>query len=158
MGGPGSGGKTERFIHQTLIPIAQDYNVTIHYDNTACEALVFSSSIQNTLRSIRLPANVDISITGNQCMSWGTWEYYLGKAPNVSCKVGTDCRVPEYPSCAPHLNRGCLGRGDIVRCLDKNNQEELLICCQQKVRSPVPPYEEAPALLWIPLSQCPSSR
>jgi len=129
------GGLTNFFVKNALVPTARLHNVTIQYDNTACEALKSPHGVQDELSHVILPKNVDISITGNQCISWGAWEYYLGKGPNVSCKVGTQCSAPEFPSCAPHLNQMCLDEGAIVTCLNEQNQRTPLTCCERRFRS-----------------------
>ena len=148
---------TNLYVENVLVPTAKLHNVNIQYENTACEALKYPESVQSNLSHTILPKNVDISIVGNQCVSWGMWESYLGKAPDVKCKVGSECNIPEFPSCTPHLNQICLNEGDRVTCLNEHNQKENLMCCEQRFRDPHG-IGEAKRLIFLSGTGCDSTR
>ena len=127
--------QTDPFLSKTLIPTAKYYKLSnIQYDNTACSALENAENIQHLLQT-HTPENMTIDMIGNQCISYGMWDRFLGYSPNFRCRVGTDCEATQYPLCSQYKEEPCgyFQKDQHGICLTDLGDYTALTCCKIKI-------------------------
>jgi hypothetical protein len=122
--------RTENYLTNRLIPTAKYYRTPIRWDNTACSVLKNADDVQELLQSQSLPKGVDIEVTGSQCISTGAWDRII-TPPNIKCKVGSNCKIPEFPLCANYQDKKCskYQKNQSATCLDESEAKVTLTCC-----------------------------
>ncbi len=126
---------TVEYLKDRIIPIANNYDVPVFYDNTACQGASNPLLIRNFINSQPEHLQNKIIVKANQNISVGEWDSILKPILTSNTEITMCSKGLEIPNCSDFNRRNCsisINGGDTSGCIDKNNQFKVYKCTDVK--------------------------
>ncbi|MFZ4404491.1 MAG: hypothetical protein ACOYOK_10355 [Pseudobdellovibrionaceae bacterium] len=95
------------YLNQSIVPILKT-GASVEVDNTACLSMKNPDFVLQYVKSLELPKNQTLKVTGNQATSIGKWDVVLGRSKNVPAVATSQSTEVIYPSCKRNQGMNCI--------------------------------------------------
>jgi hypothetical protein len=120
------------YLNQSIVPILKT-GASVEVDNTACLSMKNPDLVLQYIKSLELPKNQTLKVTGNQATSIGKWDVVLGRSHNVPAVAASLSTEVTYPSCKRNQGMNCIQQHQLdeeIKCKNDKNELVTLTCCQ----------------------------